>query len=532
MRPEIRLKNALLEHKPWEEIVNIISDADPTNSHGLTTTAENPDSELATDIMRIYFWNGTPLSKDIAKALNITKESLVSLYKKVNGIKLYQDVLSKHSVERRQISFTKELLEPSYIPQLKRILHASIIVPSAVEFHPSPTCPLRCKGCSSVQGDDFLKYPNIGNLLDIKKLKMLIDMFTEIGVKNFTFSGGGEPCATPLLTFPAIEYVGSLRHMRNLEGIRLALYTSGVFNHTEGNAILGMLTDHVDKIRFSIDAPTRDKWLQYKGAKEKHYDFMRNNLEMLLKFRNQKRSRTRIGVSYLVSNEILANDPDKTISEMIAFLCELEEMQVNFCDIKELAVSSDNKRHLKPTAEQMKNYIKDLVEQTTERGFGSMDVVFDDALLYPNEATHGDMKLPEFLEHLRPCLLKSLQDRCWVAITGRILTVGPSGELQPCCDSDNPGFQAQCTHPLRLGILTDFDDQYMLESQFQALWDVSLKKRMLISQGNCPYCVPSNFNYNYVVEKLYQDWAYGVLPEEQPIHPGIDKYLIERGRYA
>ena len=535
MREEVRLAKAFLSHSPSTEIADILSDNDPKDMYGFSLQSrENEDFENLISIMRIYFWNATPLSKQITKTLNISKEKLLVLYEQIKKISLYQEILSKNSIEKRQISFAKEFLSETNISNLRKILHASNVIPLSVEFHPSPTCNLRCKGCSSIdiEKNIFLGYPKIAKPLDTDKIKLMIDMFYENGVRKFAFSGGGEPCISDI-TFSGIKFIknkyGKGKKVGDSSGIYLALYTNGVFSPGTDNENLDLLTDCVDRIRFSLDAFNEIGWMDYKNANEKKYNEMLHNLKTLVRLRNQKGTTTKIGASCLLSKYNISANFDNNKKEMINFLKSLDDIGLDFCDIKELAISSYQKASLKPKFDEEKDLLQDIIEAIEQTKFSSLNVVFDDSLLnFPIDVDN----IPANVKKLKNCFKKSLQDRCWVAITGRILTIGPYGELQPCCDADNPGFQKNCYRPLRLGVLTDFEDQYTIQAQFQSLWDISLKKRMLISRGNCPYCVPSNFNFNFVIEKLYQDWVYGIPPESQPVSPGIDVYLKKRGQYS
>jgi hypothetical protein len=110
-----------------------------------------------------------------------------------------------------------------------------------------------------------------------------------------------------------------------------------------------------------------------------------------------------------------------------------------------------------------------------------------------------------------------------------MLTIGPYGELYPCSDAANPGSQYRRSHKDTLGQLVAFDSLDALKSQFKALWADSLTQRTALSRANCAYCVPSHNNFNMAVEKLFQDWQYGLPPEEQPFAAEYDHYQTSRG---
>jgi hypothetical protein len=76
--------------------------------------------------------------------------------------------------------------------------------------------------------------------------------------------------------------------------------------------------------------------------------------------------------------------------------------------------------------------------------------------------------------------------------------------------------------------LTAFDSLDSLRTQFASLWADSLSWRTSLSRSNCAYCVPSHTNYNLAVEKLFEDWKFGIMPEDQPFAGVQDHYLASR----
>jgi hypothetical protein len=110
-----------------------------------------------------------------------------------------------------------------------------------------------------------------------------------------------------------------------------------------------------------------------------------------------------------------------------------------------------------------------------------------------------------------------------------MLTVGPYGEMYPCSDAANPGSQERRALKHAIGQLTAFDSLETLSPQFTALWSESLAWRTSLSRSDCAYCVPSHTNYNLACEKLFEDWKFGIMPEDQPFAGVPDHYLASRG---
>lgn len=163
--------------------------------------------------------------------------------------------------------------------------------------------------------------------------------------------------------------------------------------------------------------------------------------------------------------------------------------------------------------EQIRKAVGEIVSKVRDGHYAPMTVVIDDSLLRKEEDLLASDTAPS---------------RCWVAIRGRMLTVGPYGELYPCSDAANPGAEERRNNKM-VGQLTDFSSLDALRAEFTAIWSQSLPRRNSLSRNNCSYCVPSHNNYNTAVEKLYQDWQFGIMPEDQPFAGEPDHYHLSHG---
>ena len=445
----------------------------------------------------------TRSSREIADGLSLSREQLTRLYRVIRQTRAIQNALTFESPLRRRISFLRKELLPVNLPTLYAMFNGEVCLPNHVEFHPSLMCNLRCRACPNCQTDSngnwfFLGYSRLGVPLTAQRLHLLADLFLTMGVRNFSFGGGGEPSLSELT-------LGGITHLRGASSkSEISLYTNGIFPTSWAAMEFHTLVASLNKVRFSIDAANALEWSRYKGRPEEFFELLWNNINGVVKARKIAGSSTRIGASCLVS--------DLTCSDVGAFLERARDTGLDFCDIKAVETCFGEKAEFKVQTGKIKEAFGKLMQQVCDGHFAPMDVVVDDSLLRDDDLADCD----------------TLPSRCWVAIRGRMLTVGPYGELYPCSDAANPGAKERHNNKL-IGLLTAFADLDTLRAEFTALWNDSLARRETLSRENCSYCVPSHNNFNTAVDKLYQDWLYGVMPEDQPFAGETDHYLTSRG---
>jgi MoaA/NifB/PqqE/SkfB family radical SAM enzyme len=444
-------------------------------------------------------------SSDLADELVLEREDLLRFYRIIRNVQEIQDVLTFESPMRRRISFLRNELLPENIPTLKAMFAGDICMPSHVEFHPALVCNLRCKACPNILPDSdgdwhFLGYPQLGQPLSPDRLRLIENMFLDLGVESFSFGGGGEPSLSDL-TLDGIAY---LREKSNTA--RISLYTNGIFPKSWADSELETLVTCLNKIRFSIDSANAQEWSQYKGRPPELFETLWKNIQNVVEARIRKNGRIRIGASCLVSKYSYRN--------VESFLVRAKATGLDFCDIKAVETCFGEKAEYKAKSIDFRKSFDELLAKVRDGFFAPMDVVMDDSLLPRDEnAGVGEGHPP----------------RCWIAVRGRMLTVGPYGELHPCPDAANPGAHPRRGSEKSIGQLCEFESLNTLESQFTALWSGSLARRASHSRASCAYCVPSHNNYNLTVEKLFQDWSFGIMPEDQPLAGGKDHYQASRG---
>ena len=462
------------------------------------------DCRLLMGIAEKLFLHPTKFSCDLAAELDLQREELARLYHIIRDVKQLQDVLTFESPLRRRISFLRRELLPGNSATLSSMFNGESCMPNHVEFHPALMCNLRCRACPNCHSDSngdwhFLGYPEMGDALNIDRIRMIQDMFLEVGVQSFSFGGGGEPSLSELT-------IAGIAHLRAKSSqAEIFLYSNGIFPDGWGDAEFETLTGCLNKLRFSIDASNAQEWSQYKGRAPELFEVLWENIEKVAAVRSRTGGRARLGASCLVSS--------LTFRSVEAFLMRAKETGLDFCDIKEVETCFGEKSEFKVKSSEFRAFFDELMLKVHGGFFAPMDVVVDDSLLAPADNAVTEDRFPA---------------NCWVAVRGRMLTVGPYGELYPCSDAANPGSQERRALKESIGQLTAFETPGDLKSEFTSRWSKSLAWRTTLSRANCAYCVPSHTNYNLAVEKLFEDWKFGILPEDQPLAGVQDHYLASR----
>ncbi|ADU67189.1 hypothetical protein Selin_2474 [Desulfurispirillum indicum S5] len=471
--------------------------------HGSTALADTAQSRLALSVAETLFIDPTLPSEDIAKLFGLGCQELIEIYAVIRESRSIQDALTFDSPLRRRVSFLRRELLPDNRTMLGTLFAGDVCLPCHVEFHPALVCNLRCKACPNCRPDEsgtwhFIGYKQSGEALTSERLHLLQQLFVDMGVRSFSFGGGGEPSLSGL-TVPAMEHLRSIA-----PDAEISLYTNGIFPAEWGAKEHRVLAENLNKVRFSIDAATAAEWSQYKGRNAGLFESLWQNIAQVVSAKQRTGSAVRIGASCLVS---------RFVSNVEGFLLRARETGLDFCDIKEIETCYGDK----PVYQAEQSYresLGGLLEKVQQGVFRPLDVVIDDNLLQkPEQREVAPARVP----------------RCWVSIRGRMLTVGPYGELYPCSDAANPGSQYRRARQDILGQLSEFGSLVSLGAQFQHLWGESLSQRRALSKNTCAYCVPSHNNYNLALEKLYQDWKFGIMPEQQPYCAEQDHYQKSRG---
>jgi hypothetical protein len=257
-------------------------------------------------------------------------------------------------------------------------------------------------------------------------------------------------------------------------------------------------------MRFSIDAANAQEWSRYKGRSAELFEILWKNIATAVRVKRSEGGTTRIGASCLVS--------DLTCNDVEGFLLRALDAGLSFCDLKAVETCFGEKEEYKARCPETRKAISALIAKVRSGSYAPMDVVVDDSLQIDEDRAPVD----------------TAPSRCWIAVRGRMLTVGPYGELYPCSDAANPGAVERCNNKL-IGQLTAFASRAALSKEFTSIWSDSLQRRQSMSRDNCSYCVPSHNNYNSAIDKLYHDWRFGIMPEDQPFAGEPDHYHVSHG---
>ncbi|PKN12856.1 MAG: hypothetical protein CVU69_05695 [Deltaproteobacteria bacterium HGW-Deltaproteobacteria-4] len=464
---------------------------------------DEQDWPLVLRLASKLFLEPTRTSRDLAKEFALSRPELVRLYRVIRNIREIQDAWTFDSPLRRRVSFLRRELQPENLPSLQSMFNGEVCLPNHIEFHPALMCNLRCRACPNIQSDSkgdwqFLGYPKLGVPLQPNQLNLIADLFLEMGINDYSFGGGGEPSLSDLT-------LEGIAHLHRSSKAEISLYTNGIFPASWGEAEFRTLVSGLHKMRFSIDAANAQEWSSYKGRPTEFFELLWKNIQAVVQAKRKEASSTRIGASCLVS--------DLTCNDVEVFLLRAMNTGLDFCDIKAVETCFGEKTEYKAKSRKIREVLGELISKVRAGIYAPMDVVVDDSLL----RDEGD-----------PTTADAAPSRCWIAVRGRMLTVGPYGELYPCSDAANPGAVERCNNKL-IGQLTDFSSLDALRAEFTAIWSDSLSRRQLMSRNNCSYCVPSHNNYNTAVDKLYQDWQFGIMPEDQPFAGEPDHYHRSHG---
>ena len=160
------------------------------------------------------------------------------------------------------------------------------VFPIYVEVSPVGACNHRCTFCAV----DYIGYKNIR--LDKEALKNCIMSMSECGVKSIMFAGEGEP--TLYKDLPEV-----INHAKALE-IDIALTTNGT-GLTE--KFITSCLHNISWIKVSFNAGTKETYSQIHQTEKKDFDLVWNNIQRAVKFKNEQKLNTTIGIQSVLLPE-------------------------------------------------------------------------------------------------------------------------------------------------------------------------------------------------------------------------------------
>lgn len=160
--------------------------------------------------------------------------------------------------------------------------------PIFVDFDITNVCNNNCPKCVSsiiAPNRDMTTAP-------FEKIKEIISQLSEVGAKAITYAGGGDPTCHPNL-----EEIIKFTREKSLD---VAIFTNGLGLNA---SLSETITDYCTWARISLDASNPKEYEKTHGMKEKSFNRVLENIEYLVKIRNNKKSKTTIGIGYLIGPE-------------------------------------------------------------------------------------------------------------------------------------------------------------------------------------------------------------------------------------
>jgi len=475
------------------------------------------------NICREYFLDPSITSEEIFGRYYITfgknQAELIEDYRIIQRLKLIQDMLAYESVYHRIINYIKQL-DLKGQKSVEAIFAGSQgrdFTPHAIEFHPAIGCNAHCKKCPNIDQDGrFKKYRKISERLTTDRVKMLIDMFYGMGVRIFTFSGGGEP----LVEHKDFSIIEVIKHVSEKypDDISVGLYTNGLILTEMTDEELRILVTHLSRMRISIDAADAETWAEYKGLDSKTFDNIWDRVNKLVELRNDEKAKgnrcVKLGASCLVPL-------DSRDHRMLRFIETSLAHKLDFCDIKAFYGSLDDGTIDRYKSAELTSDINTVLIAKALGKYGNTYVYLEDIFGRTWYAERYGIKSKRKLK---------TPSRCWMSRLGKKVTIGPYGGVYPCSDAANPGVLHSLDYAPLMAPLTSFNNEGALKEQFLDIWvNTRESKRDSINPMEHPYCVSSNDDYNIAMEKLFVDWEWGIALEDQPIHHGISTYFTSHG---
>ena len=174
----------------------------------------------------------------------------------------------------------------NHLPEVAQLITDPVSVkPITVEWHLSNICTHNCPHCT------FKNLPK-GDLFDYALVDDVICDLREMGVKAIVYSGGGEPLE--------YDYSNSVFTKAHLAGIEQGLITNGkeLWDLTIRKAIV----ENLSWCRISVDAVGQKTYTKTHGVDDGFEALLRNIVE-LVKLRRKVKSKTKIGVSFLLTED-------------------------------------------------------------------------------------------------------------------------------------------------------------------------------------------------------------------------------------
>jgi len=181
--------------------------------------------------------------------------------------------------------------------------------PIYVGLSPSSCCNFKCCFCA------YSYLPKKSVFLTKAVVHKALKEFKEMGVKAIFYSGEGEPFMNKSLPEMIVDtYENSIDAAVNTNGLLLT------------KSIAKNIVDKLTFIRFSVNAGDSASYKNIHGCNKNVFEIVMNNIADVVKFRNEKKAKTTIGIQSLLLKE--------NINTMINLARILKKIKVDYLAIK------------------------------------------------------------------------------------------------------------------------------------------------------------------------------------------------------
>ena len=183
-----------------------------------------------------------------------------------------------------QFAPTRKLLQNG--DRLGQLLNEGHTIPVTVEIYPTYYCNNHCPTC------DFRGVNNNAKkvAIDIPLCKRALADMAEAGVRGVNWGGGGEPTLHSAL--PSFLEAGMDA------GLSQGMFTNGTVMNDK---LMKSIIDNLKWIRFSVNSGCPNNYGAVHGTTPKTYHHILQNIQKLIKAKNEAGVKLTVGVSYFVN---------------------------------------------------------------------------------------------------------------------------------------------------------------------------------------------------------------------------------------
>lgn len=360
-----------------------------------------------------------------------------------------------------------------HLALIERILKSEPVpAPHFVEIHPSGECNNICRWCRGPSGDKTPDFP--ASMLAKDTLLNLLDELHSLGVKGVLFDGYyGEPLLNPA-TVPAMTKAVEL-------GMQVGLGTNGMLLDRSARDIAA----RINYVRVSLDAGSNETFNALKGTRGAPFDVILANLRELVAVRQAEHTSVRIGISYILQPE--------NIAEVLSVTDRAMSIGIDSVQFK-LALSDPMGRL---TEEQIDAAYEQLAAAKARYPREQLQI----AVMQSKEEAIGEMSEPVCPDF----------DVCYAHNVMSV--IGPDGNVYPCCEhTDRPE--------------ESFGN--VETSSFEEIW-LGRQKRDVMARlrprESCTVCSRYNTRINRFLEFLAAEYSKdaGFLELLRSVHASVSK---------